>query len=98
MPGEYCVVIGAGGLGHIGIQCLKAMCASEVIVVDISDTSLELAKQSGADHIVKADGSEVDAVLNLTGEVGVEAVIDKKSVKISVTQFICHRLCRWHMN
>jgi len=76
MPGEYCVVIGAGGLGHIGIQCLKAMCASEVIVVDISDTSLELAKQSGADHIIKADGSEVDAVLKLTGKNGAEAVID----------------------
>ena len=52
MPGEYCVVIGAGGLGHIGIQCLKAMCASEVIVVDISDTSLELAKQSGAEVLI----------------------------------------------
>jgi NAD+-dependent secondary alcohol dehydrogenase Adh1 len=76
MPGEYCVVIGAGGLGHIGIQCLKAMCASEVIVVDISDTSLELAQKSGADHVVKADGSEVDAVLNLTEGVGAEAVID----------------------
>ena len=76
LPGEYCVVIGAGGLGHIGIQCLKAMCASEVIVIDISDSSLELAKQSGADHIIKADGSEVDAVLSLTGGVGAEAVID----------------------
>ena len=25
LPGESCVDIGAGGLGHIGIQCLKAM-------------------------------------------------------------------------
>ena len=77
MPDQLdCVVIGAGGLGHIGIQCLKAMCASEVIVIDISDSSLELAKQSGADHIIKADGSEVEAVLSLTGGVGAEAVID----------------------
>jgi NAD+-dependent secondary alcohol dehydrogenase Adh1 len=37
---------------------------------------LELAKQIGADHIIKADGSEVDAVLKLTGENGAEAVID----------------------
>jgi NAD+-dependent secondary alcohol dehydrogenase Adh1 len=76
LPGEYCVVIGAGGLGHIGIQCLKAMCAADVIVVDKSDTSLELAKQSGADHLVKADGNEVEAVLNLTNNAGAEAVID----------------------
>lgn len=76
LPGETCVVIGAGGLGHIGIQCLRAMCAADIIVVDKSDGALELAGKSGADHLVKADGHEVDAVLALTGGVGAEAVID----------------------
>ncbi len=76
LPGESCVVIGAGGLGHIGIQCLKAMCAADVIVVDRSDASLELAAKSGADKLVKADGDEVEAVLALTGGAGAEAVID----------------------
>jgi NAD+-dependent secondary alcohol dehydrogenase Adh1 len=76
VPGERCVVIGAGGLGHIGIQCLKAMCAAEIIVIDLSDQSLDLARQSGADHLVKADGNEVEAVRALTGGAGAEAVID----------------------
>ena len=76
LPGEYCVVIGAGGLGLIGIQCLKAMCAAEVIVVDTSEASLELARQAGADHLVLADGQEVDAILALTKGEGAEAVID----------------------
>lgn len=76
LPGERCVVIGAGGLGHIGIQCLKAMCAADVIVVDKSDASLALAKKSGADRIVKADGNEVEAVIALTDGIGAEAVID----------------------
>lgn len=76
LPGQSCVVIGAGGLGHIGIQCLKAMCAADVIVVDKSDASLALATKSGADQIVKADGNEVEAVLALTGGAGAEAVID----------------------
>lgn len=76
LPGENCVVIGAGGLGHIGIQCLKAMCAADVIVVDTSDASLALARTSGADHTVKADGHEVEAVLALTEGVGAQAVID----------------------
>ena len=57
------MVIGAGGLGHIGIQCLKAMCAADVIVVDKSDASLALAAKIGADKLVKADGNEVEAVL-----------------------------------
>lgn len=76
LPGEYCVVIGAGGLGHIAIQVLRAMCASEIIVVDTNDVSLKLAEQCGADHLVKADGGEVDAVLSLTKGNGAEAVID----------------------
>ncbi|WP_425105074.1 NAD(P)-dependent alcohol dehydrogenase [Ancylobacter sp.] len=76
LPGQSCVVIGAGGLGHIGIQCLKAMCAADVIVVDKSDASLALATKSGADQVVKADGNEVEAVLALTGGAGAEAVID----------------------
>lgn len=76
LPGERCVVIGAGGLGHIAIQCLKAMCAADIIVVDTSDGSLQLAGKSGADHLVKADGDEVATVLSLTEGQGAEAVID----------------------
>jgi NAD+-dependent secondary alcohol dehydrogenase Adh1 len=76
VPGQRCVIIGAGGLGHIGIQCLKAMSAAEIIVVDLSDQSLALAKQGGADHLVKADCNEVEAVKALTDGVGAEAVID----------------------
>ncbi|OJY28295.1 MAG: D-arabinose dehydrogenase [Rhodobacterales bacterium 65-51] len=76
LPDQAAVVIGAGGLGHIGIQVLRAMCAARIIVVDISDTSLALAAEHGADHLVKADGGEVEAVLALTGGKGAEAVID----------------------
>jgi NAD+-dependent secondary alcohol dehydrogenase Adh1 len=76
LPGQFVVAIGAGGLGHIGIQCLKAMCAAEIIVVDMSDMALKLAKESGADHVIKADGNEVEAVMQLTKGLGAEAVID----------------------
>ena len=43
LPGQKCVVIGSGGLGHIGIQVLRSMCAADIIVVDPSDLSLSLA-------------------------------------------------------
>ncbi|MCG8324203.1 MAG: NAD(P)-dependent alcohol dehydrogenase [Thiotrichales bacterium] len=76
LPGEYAVIIGAGGLGHIGIQVLAALCAAEIIVVDRGDMALSLAKECGAHHLVKADGDEVDKVLELTGGNGAEAVID----------------------
>ncbi|MBL1242625.1 MAG: NAD(P)-dependent alcohol dehydrogenase [OCS116 cluster bacterium] len=76
LPGEYVVVIGAGGLGHIGIQVLRAMCAAEIIAVDTSDVSLQLAGECGADHLVKADGGEVEAILSITNGAGAEAVLD----------------------
>jgi NAD+-dependent secondary alcohol dehydrogenase Adh1 len=76
VPGEYAVIIGAGGLGHIGIQALAALSAAELIVVDKSDLALGLAKESGAHHTIKADGNETEAVLELTQGRGAEAVID----------------------
>jgi len=76
LPGEKCVVIGSGGLGHIAIQVLRAMCAAEIIVVDPSDLSLSLAETCGAEHLVKADGNEVERVLELTKGKGAEAVMD----------------------
>jgi NAD+-dependent secondary alcohol dehydrogenase Adh1 len=74
--GTKAVVIGAGGLGHIGIQCLKAYTPTEIIVVDPSDKALELARELGADHTVTVDGSQRDKVQELTDGRGAEAIID----------------------
>ncbi len=76
LPGEFAVVIGAGGLGHIGIQALKALCAAEIIVVDRSPIALELARECGAHHVVVADAGLMEGVMALTGGHGAEAVID----------------------
>jgi NAD+-dependent secondary alcohol dehydrogenase Adh1 len=76
-PGTTAVVIGAGGLGHIGVQCLKAMTSATIIVIDPSEKALALAGELGADHTVKVDGSKhVDTVKELTDGLGAEAIID----------------------
>jgi NAD+-dependent secondary alcohol dehydrogenase Adh1 len=75
-PGTTCVVIGAGGLGHIGIQCLAALTATRIVVVDKNPDALELATQLGAQHTVVADGRQVQAVQDLTGGRGAEVVLD----------------------
>jgi NAD+-dependent secondary alcohol dehydrogenase Adh1 len=75
-PGTTCVVIGAGGLGHIGIQCLAALTATTIIVVDRNPDALKLAEQLGAQHTVVAGGQQVDAVKDLTGGAGAEVVLD----------------------
>jgi NAD+-dependent secondary alcohol dehydrogenase Adh1 len=75
-PGTTCVVIGAGGLGHIGIQCLAALTATNIIVVDRNPDALNLAKQLGAAHTALADGTQVDAIKDLTGGEGADVVFD----------------------
>ena len=73
--GTKAVVIGAGGLGHIGIQCLKAYTPTEIIVVDPSEKALALAAARGH-HTVKVDGTQRDKVKELTDGMGAEAIID----------------------
>ena len=75
-PGTKAVVIGAGGLGHIGIQCLKALTPAEIIVVDRSAEALALAHTWGADHTVLVDGQQVANVKDITNGLGAEAIID----------------------
>ncbi len=75
-PRDRCVIIGAGGLGHIGIQVLKALSPAQLIVVDRNPEAVKLAVSIGAHHGVVADGTHVEQVLELTGGTGAEAVID----------------------
>jgi NAD+-dependent secondary alcohol dehydrogenase Adh1 len=75
-PGTTCVVIGAGGLGHIGVQCLAALTATTIVVVDRNPGALALAAQLGAAHTVPADGGQVAAVTELTGGRGADVVLD----------------------
>jgi NAD+-dependent secondary alcohol dehydrogenase Adh1 len=75
-PGSTCVVIGAGGLGHIGIQCLRAMTATRIVVLDPNEAALALTGDWGADERVVVDGRHVDRVLELTDGKGAEVVLD----------------------
>jgi NAD+-dependent secondary alcohol dehydrogenase Adh1 len=75
-PGTTCVLVGAGGLGHIGIQCLAALTATKIIVVDRNPAALKLAEQLGAHHTVVADGGQIAAVQELTDGGGADVVLD----------------------
>jgi NAD+-dependent secondary alcohol dehydrogenase Adh1 len=75
-PGTTAVVQGAGGLGHIGIQCLSALTATKIVVVDRNPEALELARKIGADETILADGGQVDALLEMTDGEGAQVVFD----------------------
>jgi propanol-preferring alcohol dehydrogenase len=74
--GSTAVVIGAGGLGHVAIQILRAITGATVIALDVSEEKLALAEQVGAHHVLLSDASAVEAIRRLTGGVGAQAVFD----------------------
>ena len=69
-PGTRVVVVGVGGLGHIGVQCLRALTAAEIIAVDRDPDALKLAVGCGAHHVVPADDQQGERVRDLTGGAG----------------------------
>ena len=76
VPGNYTLVLGAGGLGHVGIQVLRALSATEIIVVDKSEAALDLARKVGAHYTFVADEQYPEKIRMLTRGLGVDATID----------------------
>ncbi|HEX7094470.1 MAG TPA: NAD(P)-dependent alcohol dehydrogenase [Acidimicrobiales bacterium] len=76
VPGSTTVVIGAGGLGHMAIQLLGALCPTKIVVVDQRDEALFLAAELGADHTVKAGPDAVREITEISGGRGTDFVLD----------------------
>jgi alcohol dehydrogenase, propanol-preferring len=74
--GSTAVVIGAGGLGHLAVQILKATSAATVVAVDTKPEALELATAMGADHAVPSDDSAPDAIRDIARNQGVDLALD----------------------
>lgn len=66
-PGNWIVISGIGGLGHMAVQYAKAM-GLNVAAVDIDDTKLDLAKRLGATITVNA--TKTDSAAYLQKEIG----------------------------
>lgn len=79
------VVLGIGGLGHMALQILKAVCGSFVIAGDISEEKLALAKEHGADMVVNT--SDIDAaeqILKVTGIKKAAVVLDFVGINATI--------------
>jgi alcohol dehydrogenase, propanol-preferring len=77
LPGSQVVVIGAGGgLGHLAVQILAAVCPSRVIAVDQREEGVRLACDLGAHEGVVAGPDATEEVRELTGGRGAEVVLD----------------------
>ena len=66
-PGQWVVISGIGGLGHIAVQYATAM-GLRVAAVDIDDDKLALATRHGAELVVNARTQDpVEAIQTATG-------------------------------
>jgi len=77
-PDDNVVVVGAGGLGLMAMQLAKTVTGARIIAMDIGDDKLKAAKEDGgADDVVNSKKEDpVKAIIELTSNLGADAVID----------------------
>ena len=92
-PASTAVVIGAGGLGQMAIQILRAFSATAIIVaVDTAADKLETATRMGADEALISGDDAVQRILTITRGQGAELVLDM--VGVNPTLQMAARLSR----
>jgi len=75
--GDTALVVGAGMIGLLTMQALRAAGVGRVMIADIDETRLTLGELLGADEALRGTGEEIaKAVLARTGGVGADAVFD----------------------
>ncbi|MCL2802428.1 MAG: alcohol dehydrogenase AdhP [Micrococcales bacterium] len=67
-PGEWMLISGIGGLGHIAVQYARAM-GMRVAAIDVAEDKLALARQHGAEVCVNA-ATSADPVTEIKDQVG----------------------------
>lgn len=75
-PGSTAVVLGVGGLGHLAVQILQALCPATVIAVDAKPEARAFALTLGANHVVAPGPDATAEILELTKGRGVDLTLD----------------------
>lgn len=75
-PGTSALVIGVGGLGHMAVQILRALSPAQVIAADIDEGKLMLARELGADQVVRSGDEAPAQIRELTSGLGAMVVLD----------------------
>ena len=76
-PEEFLVIVGAGGLGLMGVQIAKVLTNSTIAVLDLDDKRLEEARKLGADYTVNSMNKDpVKEIQDLTSGLGADAIVD----------------------
>jgi 2-desacetyl-2-hydroxyethyl bacteriochlorophyllide A dehydrogenase len=74
--GSSVVVLGAGPIGNLHVQMMRLLGAAPVIAFELSELRCEMAKEAGADLVVRDPAKLADTVFAATGGRGADFVIE----------------------
>lgn len=90
-PGCTVVIVGAGPIGLASLLTAQFYAPARIIMVDLDDNRLAVAKRFGAtDTVNSRDGKAAAAILALTGGRGADSVIE--AVGIPATFELCEEI------
>ncbi|MDB4990140.1 MAG: alcohol dehydrogenase [Myxococcaceae bacterium] len=90
-PGSTVAIVGAGPIGLASLLTAQLYSPAEIIVIDLDDNRLEVAKRFGATAVINSgDGQAKDKLMNLTGQRGVDTAIE--AVGVPATFELCAQI------
>ncbi|MEI9948772.1 MAG: zinc-dependent alcohol dehydrogenase family protein [Pseudomonadota bacterium] len=90
-PGDVVAIVGAGPVGLAALLTAKLYSPAELIVIDLDDGRLEMARSLGATTVVNSsDGKAVERLMALTSQAGVDVAIE--AVGVPATFDICQAI------
>lgn len=90
-PGDTIAIVGAGPIGLAVLLTAQFYSPAVIIVIDLDDNRLAVAKKHGATHTINSgDGKAAETVMQLTGGAGVDVAIE--AVGMAATFDICQSI------
>src|SRR5476649_2100574 len=90
-PGSTVAIVGSGPIGLAALLTAQFYAPAEIIMIDLDDNRLQVAKRFGATHTVNSkDVDAVEAIMQLTGGLGVDTAIE--AVGIPATFELCEKI------
>ena len=90
-PGSTVAIVGAGPIGLAALLTAQFYSPAEIIMIDLDDNRLEVAKRFGATAGVNStDGKAAETVMKMTGGRGVDTAIE--AVGIPATFELCEQI------
>jgi len=90
-PGSIVAIVGAGPVGMAALLTAQFFSPAEIIMIDLDDNRLEVAKRFGATTTINSsDGHAVDTIMKITGKRGVDTAIE--AVGVPATFELCEKI------